>query len=112
MFYTYDQNNSGGGFDCDDNVCQHVIIEAADADDADSRAEALGIYFNGVAAGIDCECCGDRWYPASPWRDGTDTPQVYGKTVDANWRSKYSAWTDPAVIVHCMNGTKVTFSGE
>ena len=26
-------------------------------------AQQNGVYFNGVADGVDCDCCGDRWYP-------------------------------------------------
>lgn len=27
MFYEFRQNNSGGSFDCDENVCKHVFVE-------------------------------------------------------------------------------------
>ena len=33
--------------------------------DANDIAQGNGIYFNGVADGIDCDCCGDRWYPVT-----------------------------------------------
>ena len=75
------QNNSGGGYaDIESpqlsavNVVGHnVYIEAETADEANSIAEATGIYFDGVSAGVDCDCCGDRWYRASwPERDDED----------------------------------------
>ena len=77
MFYHFDQNNSGGRFHNDDRVCNHVIIEARYASEANSRAEGLGIYFDGVENDIDCPCCGDRWYQA--WGQGEDEPQIHGE---------------------------------
>src|SRR5574343_84890 len=82
-FYTYDQNNSGGRFDFKDNTLSaFVIIEAESADDADRRFCDLGGYFNGCEDGLDCSCCGDRWYPTSD-AQGTDVPSVYGEDVSS-----------------------------
>ena len=64
-FYEFNQNNSGGGFDVDDKVCHRLFIEATSLDEAISKAENLGCYWNGVDNGMDCECCGDRWYESS-----------------------------------------------
>jgi hypothetical protein len=61
MFYQYIQNNSGGRYDIDDSVTYIVLIEASNAREADSIAEAIGIYFDGCSIGVDCTCCGDRW---------------------------------------------------
>lgn len=89
-FYHFHQNNSGGSFDKDENVNVHTIIEAADADEANRIAEAVGIYFNGVEfnedgenIGRDCECCGDRWNRVSEY-DATETPCRYGEPVDGS----------------------------
>lgn len=68
-FYEFNQNNSGGGFDVDDKVCNRLFIEATSSDEAISKAENLGCYWNGVDNGMDCECCGDRWYPQSDYVD-------------------------------------------
>lgn len=76
MFYHFDQNNSGGRFHNDDRVCNHMIIEAHCAAEANDRAEGLGIYFNGVGDNLDCSCCDDRWYPV--WGQGDDEPLIYG----------------------------------
>lgn len=83
MFYIYDQNNSGGGFyvDHDRGISNYVIVEADTPEEANNTAETLGIYFNGCEAGMDCECCGDRWYAAGKG-DGTDTPEVNRKEVE------------------------------
>ena len=61
-FYEFNQNNSGGHMDYNDKLTHRVFIEAEDYRSANSIAEDLGIYFNGVDNGSDCECCGDRWY--------------------------------------------------
>jgi hypothetical protein len=62
----------------DDNVDHYVIIEAESADEANHIAESVGIYFDGVEKGIDCPCCGDRWYSA--YNEGVEKPEIYGKT--------------------------------
>lgn len=62
MFYQFDQNNSGGSFDVDENVCHRLFIEAYSLEEATDKAESLGCYWDGVENGIDCPCCGDRWY--------------------------------------------------
>lgn len=77
MFYHFNQNNSGGWCHNDEDLCHHVIIEAENASEANARAEGLGIYFDGVENGRDCECCGDRWYPV--WGQGDDEPQIHGE---------------------------------
>ena len=62
MFYQFDQNNSYGHFDVDENVCHRLFIEADSLEEATDKAESLGCYWDGVENGIDCPCCGDRWY--------------------------------------------------
>lgn len=66
-FYKFTQNNSGGYFVVDDNVCYRLFIEANNIQEAIDKAKELGVYFDGVSKGIDCSCCGDRWY--EPWED-------------------------------------------
>ena len=61
-FYELSQNNSGGSFDVDENLCHRLIIEADTYEEAVAKAEDLGCYWDGVDKGMDCECCGDRWY--------------------------------------------------
>lgn len=77
-FYTYDQNNSGGIVDIDEKngITVFVIVEADNADQANRRAEEIGLYWDGVDRGMDCECCGDRWYRADPDDPGDDTPKL------------------------------------
>jgi hypothetical protein len=80
-FYHFSQNNSGGSFVLDEvsGITHHVIIEACSVDDANKRAEAIGLYFNGWG---DCNCCGNRWSEQWSYGDrdpGTSTPEVYGE---------------------------------
>ena len=57
MFYSYTQGNVGGYY----AGAQVVLVEAANLEEAEALARAAGVYFDGVAARQDCECCGDRW---------------------------------------------------
>lgn len=84
-FFTYNQNNSGGNFhhDKERGIGYAVVVEAHDSIDADNRAENIGIYFDGCASGMDCDCCGDRWCPA--YGKGDDEPLRYGKPVTGGW---------------------------
>lgn len=83
-FFTFSQNNSGGVFDVnkETGIGEYVIVEAADYNEANARAESIGLYFDGVAGDMDCECCGDRWY--SQWSDdkGNDVPSIYDTPVE------------------------------
>lgn len=104
-FYEFDQNNSGGSFEINDKtgIGPCVWIEAADLDHAISRAKSIGIYFEGAAAGIDCECCGGRWH--EPWKDdGKDKPKI-NEEYDFNWH--------PTVYVHHLDGKieRIALSG-
>ena len=78
-YFTFRQNNSGGSFIVNDKLDVNVIIAAANAEEANSKAQKIGIYFDGVEEGEDCECCGDRWYMTNE-SDGKDKPEIYGKS--------------------------------
>jgi hypothetical protein len=96
-YFEYAQNNSFGTFVIDDNVGigPFVWIEAIDTRHANARAESLGIYFDGCAEGLDCPCCGDRWYPQAPaYGDGEESPHV--------WKTNFIP--HPVVYVHPLNG--------
>jgi len=76
MFYTFNQNNTGGSFVDNDEVCHFVIVGADSAEQANRRAETFGLYFDGYG---DCDCCGNRWYEQWADTDGTAEPQIYDK---------------------------------
>lgn len=110
MFYTFNQNNSGGDFEVNDLVAQYVVIEANDIDHASEIAEGIGIYFDGCDKGIDCPCCGDRWY--LPWTDtGTNEPLIYGQPPDKT-TSIFCKKGDIVCHVHYLNSPKVTYRAK
>jgi hypothetical protein len=91
-YFLYRQNNSGGSYDIDieNGLNINVIIEADSEMEADAKASDIGIYFDGVSCGIDCECCGDRWYGSSEITDeeflsylDSDGVSIHRKTVNA-----------------------------
>ena len=83
--FVYTQNNSGGDYDYpewtgpadlggvfaasdwqDKQVDVWVMAESAHEADVLAKKYA-GVYFDGVTKGLDCDCCGDRWYEAGVW---------------------------------------------
>ncbi len=72
MFFDFRQNPESGTIVHDDSVRHLVIIEAHSAAHANKRGLELGMYFDGLERGLDCECCGDRWYRAQA-RSGYET---------------------------------------
>ena len=71
-FYHYRQNNTGGSFVRNHNLDVHVFIQAPSYTIANELARNIGIYFYGTGKGIDCNCCGDRWYEADSYDEGFD----------------------------------------
>lgn len=94
-WFEFSQNNSGGSFIINDKVCHRLFIEAESFSDAVEKAEDLGCYWNGVAEGRDCPCCGDRW---DKWNDNPIDIEKYkteGFTVsiyDGIYRNTINEW--------------------
>jgi hypothetical protein len=76
-FFHFSQNNSFGRFEGPHNL----VVEAESATDANERAQDWGVYFDGVESGLDCPCCGDRWYELWEGESGKDFPHVWGELV-------------------------------
>lgn len=108
MFYCFDQNNSGGWFQVDEDVAHYVFIEAESASEANDRAESIGIYFNGCADDRDCDCCGDRWYAVSG--EGLDAPAIYGTPLN-EYADMFTDREDPMAHVYYADGRKETVYG-
>lgn len=92
-FYAFRQNNSFGKFDYheDRGISVNVIVEADNTDDANDRAERIGLYFDG---GGDCPCCGNRWSEQYEYngKDGsTPYPAVYEEEVKPGERYPFPA---------------------
>ena len=103
-FFTFHQNNSGGDFIVDGDVSYYVVVEAHNAEEANERAEKIGIYFDGCADGTDCPCCGDRWGRA--WKnEGTNTPQIDGEIVSQKSPGVFSRIEGIFCYVYYLDGT-------
>lgn len=116
MFYHYSQNNSGGSFHFDKaaGITVHVVVEADSAQEADTIAEHIGLYFDGSN---DCECCGARWDSAVDYGDcGKPQPSVYDKVLGQKVTDKYGsiAWMKEGceTVVHFKNGVKQWYNAD
>jgi hypothetical protein len=107
MFYTFNQNNSGGVFDVDERVAHYVIVEANSAEEANKIAETKGIYFDGVSKGHDCACCGDRWY--AQWEDkGDQEPLIYGEKPEKFKKDPFTDPGEPYCHVYLLEGQQLS----
>lgn len=105
-FYTFQQNNSGGDYNRDRNVDKFVVVEGNDIADIVDKADAIGIYFDGVDLGRDCECCGDRWSAPYDSDQLTATPKIYGSVLDADGSAFISQSTkDSNTVIHYADGS-------
>ena len=109
MFYHFCQNNSGGTFKRDhkSGISHHVIVEGTDADDIVSRAEAIGLYWDGCRNGLDCPCCGDRWYRPLDNLSLDTVPRLHGQDVaDGVYTPSGIRWIKdgPEGYIHYMDG--------
>lgn len=111
-FYTFSQNNSGGSFvfDKEEGITHFVIIEADNVGEALSRAETIGLYFDGFG---DCPCCGDRWSNGLNETDATDEPKVYSQPASEYGKGQKwcTAWMEEGheIVVHYKDGRKEWF---
>lgn len=116
-WFDFNQNNSRGVHDFEDltygrGISVHVIIEADSAEDANKRAEEIGLYFGRYKSGLDCECCGLRWTKESQGEPGDDQPSIYGKPLSRDGNHFHYAtktsWAEagcPEGFVHYKDGT-------
>jgi hypothetical protein len=101
-YYFFSQNNSGGRFIVErkSGIAEYVIIEAQNVENANRRAQDIGLYFDGCRAGRDCHCCGDRW--SSLWEEkGNDEPMIYDTPVN-EYKPTFSR---SSAAIHYMDGT-------
>lgn len=73
LWFHFNQNNSGGYFVADDNVCEDVFIQAHSAADAIAKGETF------MDNSDSCQCCGDRWSFWIDDADGRPVPMRYGE---------------------------------
>ena len=104
-FFTFGQNNSGGGFDYNETsgISHFVIVEADSAKEAIASAEEIGLYFDGEG---DSPCWGDRWSDYMDDEDGTEEPTIYDKPVSEYFNTSYAMkWINGyEAFVHYQDG--------
>jgi hypothetical protein len=113
-WFLFLQNNSGGSFRTNANVCRRVYIQAETPDLANARAESVDIYFDGVASGVDCKCCGCRWHRVGQYDRVTFGEHVTDivKQVQNDVNDAWDSWTDPIAILHYADGKAVLLQKE
>lgn len=94
-YFEYHQNNSGGVFR---GPAITVIVKAKNAEKANKKAKEVGLYFNGCRKGIDCSCCGDRWYKQWDDADGTENPTIYGIPAE-EYETMWATDRVPAYVI-------------
>lgn len=98
VFWTYNQNNSGGEYIKNEDIAEFVIIEADDYREANTRAKMIGL--NPDAAY--CKCCGKRWSPMNSHDTPNGVPKIYDRKVE-----DYVSWKpDSHAIIHYKDGRK------
>lgn len=112
-FFEFRQNNSYGSFRFhrEAGISVHVIIEADSAEEANMRAEAIGLYFDGVERGIDCLCCGDRWDAFFLCEEGDPVPSCYGIPIEEYLPVMYWMGGKPEAFIHYKDGRIVPALG-
>ncbi|AFV51384.1 hypothetical protein FDG66_gp64 [Streptomyces phage phiCAM] len=104
-FFEYSQNNSGGSFayDGDAGITHYVIIEADSPEEANDKAETIGLYFDGYG---DCDCCGSRWSECWDGDKGEKVPSIYGTPVsDYDFGYRWMHSDEPECYVHFADGS-------
>ena len=105
MFYTVNQNNSGGGYIQDEYVDQLVCVEADSATEAESILENL-VDDHGYNDDS-CPCCGDNFYISLDETDGTDfISDGYGSDVEITELGVSDKRYRRYAIVHYKGGTR------
>jgi hypothetical protein len=107
-WYEYSQNNTGGTFILDDGVAKYVFIQATSPEEANTKAEEIGIYFYGVLDGRDCECCGDRWY--KPYESSTE--KEMDERIKNGFNSFFVSVGEPIAHKYYADGKKETVKRE
>lgn len=109
-WYEFSQNNSGGDFEVTTELCHRLFIEARNDVEALAKGLEMGVYLNGVRGGIDCGCCGDRWYEPNK----VELPLKYSESLTFNEIKPYAqyladkyGWTTPDARIYYADGKVV-----
>lgn len=110
-FWLWDQHNSGGAFIMDDDLAHRVYIEADSFEEAEAKAMDLGVYYEGVAEGYDCDCCGDRWYRPTELKfpiQWNEQRAFYDVEPYAEYLKKMYGWGPIDYHIYYKDGSKKT----
>lgn len=89
QYWVYSQQCINGHYvtDPERGLAPLVFVEADGPEQANAILVGAGGYFNGVALGLDCPCCGDRWTVAGTVQPASvQTPEVYGFDLDGKFQ--------------------------
>lgn len=116
-WFHFSQNNSGGSFVVTSELCHHLFIEAANDIAALAKAFDMGVYLHGVRDGLDCGCCGDRWYEPSEEKfplfyDGKGGVVFKGPEEYAQHLANDFGWTSPDARIYYADGRVVEIHGK
>ncbi len=113
-WFEWTQNNSGGGFDVDKEVCHRLFIQAESYEEAEEKALDMGVYYDGCHEGYDCPCCGDRWYEGDEVNPPDELRDRCGNMVKINGVEGYAqyladqyGWTEPDARLFYSDGQVV-----
>lgn len=98
MFYTFDQNNSGGYYIRNEMVDTFVIIEGDTEKEIIEKAKCIFEDYSEY-----CPCCGERWELDIKSCEFDDEPMVYDKPAK---EFSDNFWKDGKIIIYYKNGTK------
>lgn len=94
-FFEFHQNNSGGHFWVTEEIGHRTFIQAKSPAEANEKALQIGIYFDGVSSGADCECCGNRF--SEIWENDTGC-------LESEIKFSTYASTGDTMVIHYANG--------
>jgi len=108
-FFNFKQNNSRFSCITSKTFGFHTIIEAYDLQQAIQIAEKNGIYFDGVSKGLDCDCCGDRWFNSPEEYSDLDSFLTDKKVrfligFDSSIANIFHSSEKSSIIIHHLNG--------
>ena len=98
MFYTINQNNSGGYIIDNENVTDFVSVEANNFTEAEKKLESIIEDYSEF-----CECCGERWHIDLDNDDAEEIPMIYDTPYNEGV-SKF--WSYGHIIIYYLDGRK------
>lgn len=96
MFYTINQNNSGGYIIDNEDVSNFVSVEANNFKEAEGKLRSITEDYSEF-----CECCGERWYIDLNNDDAEEIPMIYDIPYN---QEVYKCWSSEHIIIYYLDG--------